>query len=1037
MTYERLSEHLQALELASVAVTATIDEEGRLGSVVGLWPKLLAAAKESAALGILRCVVVSEDQQDVPAELLQPNAAPLRVLRAANLAQAVERLYQEHGAFAAVRAFECARSGELNVFGTRVPMQGHYQPLRVLCEVERSPLSLDPIPSRRQESEVASGEKESQKKLIYHYAVPVDRLFDHFTAMVEKAKSNVPRFVVLGPPGSGKTTLLQYLTLCAASGTLRVAGRPLTPVRMRLREWEDWSVRSPIPDGSLPAYLAHSYRDVANAPDDDQWRMRLRRGDVLLLMDSLDEIKGAPSFITALEASLALFDSCPVILTGRMFSFEQPRATYCGLPVLTLADLDDNDRSAYIAAYPARHPDRFDRVALIKQLRSWRNTWAMLANPLLLATICFVMDNPHQVSLPATRGQLFDEAVKVLLARRRTDLADKSMPEIRQQRILEIAALSLFARSRQEGALVFGQGRLLDALTAGTQAEGFSSTAEVADRLLDDLMHNSGLLQGSSEQGYFFLHAMLHEFLASAALARRINEQGWHSQVELDGVSFVVEHLIDRQAPEPYWHEVILLLAGQLLDPVPLLRLLADKRKDDHARHRLALAALSLVEISSELLSDCSDLVDRIVSSVGELWWRHVTKGDQATIPHIANVLPAIGRVNGRWNGEPVLDRLANLLDGPPDVHLAALKTIEWMGSPAASPEILDRLEACLDTDDTYAAAYDALKIVIADTSLDSLGRLARLLCHGSMRQTRLVMALVQAQRLAAVPQIQDALVALLRDYRIEKRIVAAAFIATTDDVTWNPQIVSKLQSMRMPEIRDVVVDCWDYREFFIKKADIRSLLWKERELELLQSAAVMATMALAHIGVSVDWWGEIYAKGWFFDDALLRFWQQGGAFHLAYIPTWTVGLVDILMSLLASPHVDVRNEVLRSLRKLDREKSGQVIDMLAARLTDPGFLPGWETDAAESVRSAGKEAIEVLRAQAAAEEHLPRSEQHESLAKVEVKLTVADRLIAWLRRLLKPAPWTVSGAPLSPRELEYFKAVREADEKERNRWLQ
>ncbi len=42
---------------------------------------------------------------------------------------------------------------------------------------------------------------------------------------------------------------------------------------------------------------------------------------------------------------------------------------------------------------------------------------------------------------------------------------------------------------------------------------------------------------------------------------------------------------------------MIILLAGNVDDPVPLLEVLADDAKDDLFRHRLALAALCLPEI--------------------------------------------------------------------------------------------------------------------------------------------------------------------------------------------------------------------------------------------------------------------------------------------------------------------------------------------------------------------------------------------------------------------------------------------------------
>ncbi len=79
----QFAKRLQALDLAQVTITATIDPSGQLGPVGGLWPKLPAAARDPAALGLLRAVVISDQQSGVPPELLAPDAFPIRVIQTA------------------------------------------------------------------------------------------------------------------------------------------------------------------------------------------------------------------------------------------------------------------------------------------------------------------------------------------------------------------------------------------------------------------------------------------------------------------------------------------------------------------------------------------------------------------------------------------------------------------------------------------------------------------------------------------------------------------------------------------------------------------------------------------------------------------------------------------------------------------------------------------------------------------------------------------------------------------------------------------
>ena len=89
-----LVKKLQALDLAKVALPAQIDPAGHLSPVGDLWPKLLAAAKESAPVGLIETIIVAEDQKNVPLHLETEFAHPLRVRRAATLQKAVDILHK-------------------------------------------------------------------------------------------------------------------------------------------------------------------------------------------------------------------------------------------------------------------------------------------------------------------------------------------------------------------------------------------------------------------------------------------------------------------------------------------------------------------------------------------------------------------------------------------------------------------------------------------------------------------------------------------------------------------------------------------------------------------------------------------------------------------------------------------------------------------------------------------------------------------------------------------------------------------------------
>lgn len=188
--------------------------------------------------------------------------------------------------------------------------------------------------------------------------------------------------------GSGKTTLEQYLRWQAANGHLRVSGRQLVPARVRLREWEAWALKKK--NFSLPDYLREHYKDLKPAPKVEQWRQWLQRGEVLLLLDGLDEITVNQSFVAALKTALTTFKDCPTVLTCRTDSFEQHRTLCPNFPAFTLEELEVKQQNAYICAFSAAHPGDYDSDALIEQLDHTPQVRSVAANPLSLTVICYV-----------------------------------------------------------------------------------------------------------------------------------------------------------------------------------------------------------------------------------------------------------------------------------------------------------------------------------------------------------------------------------------------------------------------------------------------------------------------------------------------------------------------------------------------------------------------------------------------------------------------------------------------------------------------
>lgn len=773
-----LADRLQALALASVTITAAIEVSGHLRPVGGVWPKLLAAAREAATVGLLRTIVVASEQADIPSELEQETASPLRVLRAATLHDAINLLYEEHGPRHAVRQYEREHCATLHLLGRPVSLPAHYQALPLLREIKRDRL-LRTGRKRRQEedaqtlhaTDILRWEEEVSGEHVTYEKIELDQLFARFQVFAKHAQQAIPRFVVLGPPGSGKTTLLQYLSWQAANDRLPTAGRRLLPVRVRLREWETYTAATVGAEQQLFVYLAQQYGLLTPAPTAQQWGQWLYRGEVLILLDGLDEIQGDPAFLTLLTTTLATFAACPTVLTCRTVSFERHRLICPDFPLFTLTGLDHAHRDAYVRAFPPVHPTAYRLEALSGHLQRSSQLRSLTANPLLLSILCYVADSESAIPFPATRSQLYANAIERLLtfrAQRLSTMYPGTAPAPHEKlALIQHAALQLFAQGERQ--LTFSGQQLSQALKDALAEEGYGSVSGPwANALREDLLHNSGLLRGDGEHGFFFFHLTIQEFLTAGALATHINTNGWTAPLRVAGKTVRVSQLIDKKSWDPRWHEVIVLLTGQLTDPLPLLTLLTNDKKDDIFSHRLALAAQSLAEVRAEVCPSLSPLVDRVTERVFSTWLSRETRDTGAVVSHMTDAFAALAHVNGRIKQLPLLRWLPlQLHDANPDVRAGIIEAFANMGESLVSEmEILEALLFSLSDPDVFVRlrTTEALRRIGAATLShpEMLTALIQTAEHDAEGFVRTSAKRTLAQLAASVPCVPEALSALL-----------------------------------------------------------------------------------------------------------------------------------------------------------------------------------------------------------------------------------------------------------------------------------
>ena len=495
---------------------------------------------------------------------------------------------------------------------------------------------------------------------------------------------------------------------------------------------------------------------------------RLKTGHAVVLLDAWDEVPvevpepGQPIVYKAnyrqrLEERLKDFardcPHCRVLLTSRIVGYDS--SPIPDARELELFAFDWPQIEAFARAW-FRDPEPF-RV----MLRQNPQVQGLARIPLMLTLMCLAHEEQRRHPAPLTewsgvptrRVQIYALCLRGLLRDWKEEKERRHISDGYVDAVLEVlapAAYTLFAGGHEQfdESLLREEVRVaLGRLGAGHELAGRNATSVIAELKHAGILITTG---GHRAAPLLFLHRTFHEFLAARALARRVKSEGW----------LVIADQMDRKAWRPAWQEVVVLLAGQLADPLPLLRLLADKRRDDLFRHRLALAALCLTEVPADLLD--SPEVDGIATEVVTRWLEHQLERTGDAVAHLTRALSAVGQTSRRGIGDtgwgmrlltlsrdtdarlrlaaaavlgglgassaPALDRLLELTrDEAWGVRLAAAAVLGGLG--VSSAPVLDRFRELTRDEvwDVQRAAADAL-VGLAASSARALDRLLELI---------------------------------------------------------------------------------------------------------------------------------------------------------------------------------------------------------------------------------------------------------------------------------------------------------------------